>query len=272
MFDAMARLGRHTPGAAPKMRFNQIPNRRRLHNDKIAVAHQRARSSADQSVCLLSRGSGVRFPPGAPLNSSGLAYYRHSDWVGSSRLASTPSRTVYFDGAYAPFGEVYANIGTNDFSFTGMNQDTVPNLYDFPGREYGIQGRWPSWDPAGLSAVFTKDPQTLNRYAYVRNSPLHLIDPEEYCPAPAQQGQGQQEQQQQKQEKPPIGFCTKLEVVGTGAAIIGGGIALFGTALDATIFGAIIGVPAQGFGTVGAFVGGAVAGAGVIGKDLGLCN
>ena len=119
----------------------------------------------------------------AVYNSSGLAYYRHADWVGSSRLASTPSRTIYFDGAYAPFGEAYATIGTLDLSFTGMNQDTVANLYDFPGREYGIQGRWPSPDPAGLSAAFLKDPQTLNRYAYVRNSPLHLIDPEGYCPA-----------------------------------------------------------------------------------------
>ena len=27
----------------------------------------------------------------AVYNSSGLAYYRHSDWIGSSRFASTPS-------------------------------------------------------------------------------------------------------------------------------------------------------------------------------------
>ena len=58
-----------------------------------------------------------------------------------------------------------------------MNQDTVPNLYDFPAREYGIQGRWPSPDPAGLSAVHPRDPQTWNRYAYVRNNPLRLTDP-----------------------------------------------------------------------------------------------
>jgi len=113
----------------------------------------------------------------AVYNSSGLAYYRHSDWLGSSRLASTPSRGVYFDTAYAPFGEAYASTGTGDLSFTGMNQDTVANLYDFPAREYGIQGRWPSPDPAGLAAVDLTDPQTLNRYAYVRNSPLHMVDP-----------------------------------------------------------------------------------------------
>jgi len=62
-------------------------------------------------------------------------------------------------------------------SFTGMNQDTVSALYDFPAREYGIQGRWPSPDLAGMSAVDPTDPQTWNRYAYVRNNPLGYIDP-----------------------------------------------------------------------------------------------
>ncbi len=152
---------------------------------EIVYAPSGAKLALMTGLSTLQKGY-VPLPGGtmAVYNSSGLAYYRHADWVGSSRLASTPSRTVYFDGSYAPFGEAYASIGTTDLSFTGMNQDTVANLYDFPGREYGIQGRWPSPDPAGLSAVFLKDPQTLNRYAYVRNSPLGLIDPEGYCPAP----------------------------------------------------------------------------------------
>jgi RHS repeat-associated protein len=121
----------------------------------------------------------------AVYNSSGLAYYRHSDWLKSSRFSSTPSRTMYADGAYAPFGESYAASGSSDLSFAGMNQDTVPNLYDFPAREYGIQGRWPSPDPSGLSSVHLKDPQTLNRYAYVRNSPASVVDPSGLANAPA---------------------------------------------------------------------------------------
>jgi RHS repeat-associated protein len=113
----------------------------------------------------------------AVYNSSGLEYYRHPDWIGSSRFASTPSRTMFSDAAYAPFGESYAQSGTLDLSFTGMNQDTHSNVYDFPAREYGIQGRWPSPDPAGLASVNPADPQSWNRYAYVRNSPLMLTDP-----------------------------------------------------------------------------------------------
>ena len=114
----------------------------------------------------------------AVYTSSGLAYYRHSDWVGSSRFASTPTRTMYFDGAYAPFGEPYSETGTTDLSFTGMNQDTDPNLFDFPAREYNdVHGRWPSPDPAGMMAVQTNNPQSWNRYAYVLNSPATLTDP-----------------------------------------------------------------------------------------------
>jgi RHS repeat-associated protein len=105
-------------------------------------------------------------------SSTGLVYYRHPDWLGSSRLASTPMRGLYYDGAYAPFGEPYAQTGTTDVSFSGENQDTVANLYDFPKREYGIQGRWPSPDPTGLGSVSPRDPRTWNRFAYLLDNPL----------------------------------------------------------------------------------------------------
>ncbi|HET7206728.1 MAG TPA: RHS repeat-associated core domain-containing protein [Terriglobales bacterium] len=121
----------------------------------------------------------VPLPAGAAAvyASSGLSYYRHPDWLGSSRLASTPSRGVYFDGAYAPFGEPYSQTGTTDLSFTGQNQDTVTGLYDFMFREYHpTQGRWISPDPAGLAAVDPSNPQSLNRYAYALNNPLKYID------------------------------------------------------------------------------------------------
>ncbi|MGH9432922.1 MAG: RHS repeat-associated core domain-containing protein [Terriglobia bacterium] len=111
---------------------------------------------------------------------SGLAYYRHPDWLGSSRFASTTSRTMYNDLAYAPFGEQYATAGTvgvANTSFAGNNEDTTTNLYDAQFREYEIYGRWPSPDPAGLAVVNPANPQSWNRYAYVGNMPLTFIDP-----------------------------------------------------------------------------------------------
>jgi RHS repeat-associated protein len=128
----------------------------------------------------------VPLPGGATAvyNSSGLLYYRHSDWLGSSRFASygAGGSQPYYDGAYAPYGENYAEMGTQDRNFTGQNQDTINSgpypLYDFLSREYHpVHGRWPSPDPAGLAAANLSNPQSLNRYAYALNNPLTLTDP-----------------------------------------------------------------------------------------------
>ncbi|MGA2234437.1 MAG: RHS repeat-associated core domain-containing protein [Terriglobales bacterium] len=125
--------------------------------------------------------------PGGPTavyaaGTTGPVFYRHADWLGSSRLASTQSRTKYFDVSYAPFGENYNNSGTTDYNFTGQDQDTVTGYDDFLYREYSpVQGRWMSPDPAGMAAVDSTNPQTWNRYAYVVNSPLNMTDPLGLC-------------------------------------------------------------------------------------------
>lgn len=127
----------------------------------------------------------VKLPGGerAVYNTSGLAYYRHGDNLGSSRLATTSSRTKDYDVAYAPYGEDYDGSGsTADLAFTDQNQDAKNggwsfNLYDFMFREYRTaHGRWTSPDPAGTGAVDPTNPQTWNRYSYVLNQPLGLVD------------------------------------------------------------------------------------------------
>jgi RHS repeat-associated protein len=127
----------------------------------------------------------VKLPGGARAvyNNSSLAYYRHSDHMGSSRLSTTTSRTKYYDVAYAPYGEEYNGSGTTqDLAFTDQNQDTTSggwatNLYDFMFREYRTgHGRWTSPDPSGRSSANPASPQTWNRYAYVANNPLSFTD------------------------------------------------------------------------------------------------
>ncbi|MBV9180951.1 MAG: RHS repeat-associated core domain-containing protein [Acidobacteria bacterium] len=114
----------------------------------------------------------------AVYTSSGLAYYRHPDHLGSSRLATTRNQTLYSSTAYAPFGETYLQTGTTDVSFTGIDQDMVSGIHDFLFRKYPpVQGRWLSPDPAGLAVVDPTNPQSWNRYAYVNNNPLAAIDP-----------------------------------------------------------------------------------------------
>jgi RHS repeat-associated protein len=107
--------------------------------------------------------------------------FRHYDWLGSARLESNMAENEYGDLAYAPFGESYAMLNTPYPSFTGQQQDTSTGhtgVYDFLYREYSAgEGRWISPDPAGMGAVDPSNPQTWNRYAYVLNSPLALVDP-----------------------------------------------------------------------------------------------
>jgi len=111
-----------------------------------------------------------------------LAYYRHADWLGSSRLASTPGRALNSATAYAPYGEPHEESGTIGRNFTGQNQDIDSShsggQYDFLMREYNpIQGRWWTPDPSGLAAVDPNNPQSWNRYAYVSGMPLEVTDP-----------------------------------------------------------------------------------------------
>ena len=114
----------------------------------------------------------------AVYNSSGFDYFRHPDWLGSSRLASTPSRGIAYDTAYAAFGEPYAVSGANsamsEMRFAGHNSDMLNQgsepIYDAWCREYRyVQRRWLQPDPSGLAAVNPGNPQTWNRYSYVMN-------------------------------------------------------------------------------------------------------
>jgi len=160
-------LGRMVETSTNPNQFIYGPN-----GKKLAIGHDQTLVKA--FVSLPGGGEAI-------YNSSAvLSLYRHSDWLGSSRLASTVTQptAVYSSSAYAPFGEQYAHTGSIDVSFTGRDPDTVSSLYDFPARHQSpSQGRWISPDPAGRGAVSLANPQSWNRYAYVNNNPLALVDP-----------------------------------------------------------------------------------------------
>ena len=125
-----------------------------------------------QAEIFLPGGGAALYTPG------GLVAYRHADWLGSSRLASTQARGLYAGTGYGPFGEPYATSGGNkDAVFTGQDYDLPSSLYNFTFRRYNSsQSRWISPDPAGIAAANPRNPQSWNRYAYVVNNPLANID------------------------------------------------------------------------------------------------
>jgi RHS repeat-associated protein len=76
--------------------------------------------------------------------------------------------------------ELAGNVatGTNTSYSSNVVVGTVSGMHDFLMRKLtAVQGRWMSPDPAGLAAVDFSNPQSFNRYAYVGNNPMSLVDP-----------------------------------------------------------------------------------------------
>lgn len=123
------------------------------------------------------------------LNANGTRYLT-ADHLGSPRVLTNSSATVVSRHDYMPFGEeLGAGTGGRTvgmgFSvadgarqkFTSHERDSETGLDFAKARFYSSgQGRFTSVDPLTASAV-TANPQTFNRYSYVLNSPLTLIDP-----------------------------------------------------------------------------------------------
>jgi RHS repeat-associated protein len=119
-----------------------------------------------------------------------LVTYRHdktyfiaADALGTERIRSTLDHTSYESCMNLPFGDGLTCTGTavgevSPLHFTGKErdaEDTVSGNDYFGARFYASNfGRFMSPDPSGGHLM---NPQSLNRYAYVHNSPLNMIDP-----------------------------------------------------------------------------------------------
>lgn len=117
--------------------------------------------------------------------------YFHSDHLGSTNLVTDENGNVIERTEYKPFGEIYRrevrnpNTGqlivgsaapsVSPYGFTGQRHDSDTGLYFYNARYYDPQlGRFTQPDP--IVQAFD-DPQFLNRYTYVRNNPINLVDP-----------------------------------------------------------------------------------------------
>jgi RHS repeat-associated protein len=92
--------------------------------------------------------------------------------------AGPPARSSAGTCDYEPFGEFRPGTTCSvptDFRFAGMQFDSETGLYHTWFRQYdATQGRWLGVDPLPGSP---NDPQSLNRYVYVANDPVNLVDP-----------------------------------------------------------------------------------------------
>jgi RHS repeat-associated protein len=107
--------------------------------------------------------------------STGTVYY-HGDHLGSARALTDTGGNVMWSATYLPFGQEWnPQITVNHYKFTGYERDGESGNDYAVARYFSSQyGRFTSPDPLGGDV---SDPQTLNRYSYVRNNPENLTDP-----------------------------------------------------------------------------------------------
>jgi len=107
-----------------------------------------------------------------------------TDHLGSARVLTKYDGTLVDSLDFLPFGEQLAGGNTTTHKFTGLERDSESGAGGSAGldhtwfRQYSSQlGRWMHPDPAGLASVDPSNPQSWNRYSYVLNNPMNLIDP-----------------------------------------------------------------------------------------------
>jgi RHS repeat-associated protein len=108
------------------------------------------------------------------ISSSATQYYLRDHL--SPRVTTDSSGNIIGQQGHFPYGEQwYAANTTSKYEFTSYERDSESEN-DYAKARYNINrlGRFASPDRVAGS---TSDPQTFNRYSYVRNMPLSSVDP-----------------------------------------------------------------------------------------------
>jgi peptidoglycan L-alanyl-D-glutamate endopeptidase CwlK len=121
-------------------------------------------------------------PPPGPSGPTWVNTFHHRDHLGSLRVTTDAAGWMLSGHDFYPFGMEVAESGQaaggpSRMKFTGHERD------DLTGLDY-MKARYSGWfqasflipDPA--NDVNPRNPQSWNRYAYVRNNPMNLVDPE----------------------------------------------------------------------------------------------
>jgi RHS repeat-associated protein len=128
---------------------------------------------------------------------SATVSYPHQDRLGSTVASTSAQGTVLGRSFFDPFGNPYDPAGvpilTSQFNpsvpdvltgFTGHSMDYDLGLVDMKGRIYDPKvGRFLSTDPVLANPLWD---QAYNKYAYVANNPLTMIDPSGFDMNPAE--------------------------------------------------------------------------------------
>jgi RHS repeat-associated protein len=120
----------------------------------------------------------------------GDTHFQHQDWMGTERMRTAYNGSVEGTFTSLPFGDAQTTASGSDtdaYHFPMLDSDAESDTDHAQYRQYNsTQGRWMRPDPyRGSYDIY--NPQSFNRYAYVKNNPLSRIDPsgledEDGCP------------------------------------------------------------------------------------------
>jgi RHS repeat-associated protein len=109
-------------------------------------------------------------------DASNNVYFYYTDQLGSTTVITQNGAACYV-ASCTPYGEEHATQNTcpQNYKFTGYERDAETGLdYSFARYYNSRLGRFMGVAPMGGNLG---DPQSLNRYAYVLNSPTKFVDP-----------------------------------------------------------------------------------------------
>jgi RHS repeat-associated protein len=117
-----------------------------------------------------------------PAGTDTVGYHFHlTDWLGTQRMQTTAAGNQEEECYSYPFGDGLTCTGTDatEHHFTGKERDAESGL-DYFGARYlsSDLGRFMTPDPGKISLRTLANPQKWNKYNYVLNNPLAMIDPD----------------------------------------------------------------------------------------------
>ena len=116
-------------------------------------------------------------------SADGTTYFEHQDTLGTERMRTNYGGSVGSTYRSLPWGDGYtatvnsSGADQDNAHFADLERDAESGTEHAQFRNYtSKQGRWLAPDPYSGSYDLT-NPQSMNRYMYVLNNPMSLLDP-----------------------------------------------------------------------------------------------
>ena len=141
---------------------------------KVIAEYSAASSPSSPNIEYIYAGSTLI----ASEDSTGTYRFYQRDHL-SNRVVTDINGNLLEQLGHFPYGESWYNTSGDKLLFTSYERDAESGN-DYAQARYYVSrlGRFSSVDPLSGS---TADPQSLNRYAYVRDNPTLLVDPSGTC-------------------------------------------------------------------------------------------